>query len=101
MSTTWVTKYGVRRVRVELPTLEDALFAAEGLTPDTTEQINIAAALMQLPVEKARAEAERILKNRPASQPTVRETIRGGRRPASRVVVERRSPRRIQRDSPR
>jgi hypothetical protein len=94
MSATWVTKYGVRRVRVEPPTLEDALFAAEGLTPDPREQIRIAAGLMQLPVEKARAEAERILKDK-AGRPQV---IRGHRSSAA-VVVERRAPRRIQRET--
>ena len=56
MSVTWMTKYGARRVRVELPTLEDALFAAEGLTPDASQQIHIAAALMQVPEDQARAE---------------------------------------------
>jgi hypothetical protein len=94
MSATWVTKYGVRRVRVEPPTLEDALYAAEGLTPDPSEQIHIAADLMQLPVDRARAEAERILKDR-AGRPQV---IRG-RRSSGPVVVERRAPRRVHRET--
>ena len=96
MSATWVTKYGVRRVRVELPTLEDALFAAEGLTRDTRQQISIAAELMQLPVDQARAQAERIVKER-ASRPQV---VRG-RRSSAAVVVERRAPRRIPRQAAR
>jgi hypothetical protein len=96
-----MTKYGARRVRVELPTLEDALFAAEGLTADKSEQIDIAAALMQVPVDQARAEAERILKDRASRPPqSVREVVRG-RRPPARVVVERKSPRRFQRDTAR
>jgi hypothetical protein len=95
MSATWVTKYGVRRVRVELPTLEDALYAAEGLTPDTRQQIHIAAALMQVPVDQARLEAERIVKDR-ASRP---QTIRGHRSLGS-VVVERRASRRVVRGAP-
>lgn len=90
MSVTWVTKYGPRRVRVDLPTLEDALFAAEGLTPDTGEQIRIAADLMQMPVEQTQAEAERIIKDR-SRRP---QTVRGGRRSAGTVVVERRATRR-------
>jgi len=49
---------------VDLPTLEDALFAAEGLTPDTGEQIRIAADLMQMPVEQTQVEVERIIKDR-------------------------------------
>jgi hypothetical protein len=96
MSATLVTKYGVRRVRVELPTLEDALFAAEGLTPDPRQQIHIAASLMQLPVDQAQAEAERIVKER-ASRP---QTIRG-RRSTGPVVVERRPPRRALRETHR
>lgn len=90
MSVTWVTKYGPRRVRVDLPTLEDALFAAEGLTPDTGEQIRIAADLMQMPVEQTQAEAERIIKDR-ARRP---QTVRTGRRSAGPVVVEHRTLRR-------
>lgn len=84
-----MTKYGPRRVRVDLPTLEDALFAAEGLTPDTHEQIRIAADLMQLPVEQASVEAERIIKSRARRSPAVRNS-----RSLSPVVVERRTPRR-------
>jgi hypothetical protein len=90
MSVTWVTKYGPRRVRVDLPTLEDALYAAEGLTPDTGEQIRIAAELMQMPVEQTRAEAERIIKNRPRRP----QTVRGDRRSSGPVVVEHRTLRR-------
>jgi hypothetical protein len=90
MSVTWVTKYGPRRVRVDLPTLEDALFAAEGLTPDTGEQIRIAAELMQMPVEQTQVEAERIIKDR-ARRP---QTIRTGRRSLGPVVVEHRTLRR-------
>lgn len=96
MSATWVTKYGVRRVRVELPTLEDALYAAEGLTPDTREQIHIAADLMQLPVDETRAEAERIIKDR-ANRPQIAR----GRRSLGPVVVERRPPRRALRETSR
>ncbi|HZT46910.1 MAG TPA: hypothetical protein VFA64_02970 [Hyphomicrobiaceae bacterium] len=93
MSATWITKYGVRRVRVEPPTFEDALFAAEGLTADKVEQIEIAASLMQVPVEQAQAEAERIRKERASRPQTVRPRRSGGA-----VVVERRSPRRAVRE---
>jgi hypothetical protein len=90
MSVTWLTKYGPRRVRVDLPTLEDALFAAEGLTPDAGEQIRIAADLMQMPVEQTQAEAERIIKNR-SRRP---RTVMSGCGRSSPVVVERRAVRR-------
>src|SRR5262249_25824759 len=95
----WMTRYGARRVRVELPTLEDALFAAEGLTGDTHQQIHIAAALMQVPEEQARAEAERLRKERALRPQTVHEVVRGRR--AGPVVVERRAPRRLQRQASR
>ena len=43
MSVTWKTKYGLRSVRIEPPpTVEDALFAAEGLTRNVEQQITIA-----------------------------------------------------------
>jgi hypothetical protein len=88
-----MTKYGPRRVRVELPTLDDALYAAEGLTLDTRQQIQIAADLMQMPAEQVRQEAERIVKNRTGRPQTVRE-----RRSHGPVVVERRTPRRALRE---
>jgi hypothetical protein len=97
MGATWMTKYGARRVRVEPPTLEDALFAAEGLTDDASQQIEIAAALMQVPVDEMRATAVRIGRERAAQPQTVREVVRGRGAPA-RVVVERKSPRRFQRE---
>jgi hypothetical protein len=91
-----MTKYGARRVRVELPTLEDALFAAEGLTGDTHQQIHIAAALMQVPEEQARAEAERLRQVRARRPPMA---PMAGRRPGGPVVVERRAPRRFRREA--
>src|SRR5215470_11319624 len=100
MSARWMTKYGARRVRVELPTLEDALFAAEGLTGDTHQQIHIAATLMQVPEAQARAEAERLRKERALRPQMVHEVVRG-RRSAGPVVVERRAPRRLQRQASR
>ena len=100
MSVTWMTKYGARRVRVELPTLEDALFAAEGLTADAGQQIHIAAALMQVPEDQARAEAERIFKERSGRQQVERDVVRG-RRSQGAVVVERKAPRRLRRETHR
>ena len=90
MSATWRTKYGVRRVRVDLPTLEEALFAAEGLTHDVPQQVHIASELMHQPVDQVQAEAERIIKRRINSLHGARD-----RRPFGVVVVKRRgSPRR-------
>jgi hypothetical protein len=87
MSTTWKTKYGTRRVRVEPPTIEEALFAAEGLTPALEQQIRIAAVLMQLPLEQVRAEAQRIIRTR--GLPFHGATRR------SPVVMERKIPRQV------
>src|ERR1043165_1969778 len=55
MTTTWNTKFGPRRVRHDPPTLEEAIFAARGLTDDVQQQIEIAAGLMEVPPEEVRA----------------------------------------------
>jgi hypothetical protein len=90
MSTTWNTKYGPRRVRHDPPTLEEAIFAARGLTDDVDQQVEIAAGLMEVPADEVRA----ALKKAPAprKQATVAFTSRGGAERA--VVVERKTPRR-------
>ena len=53
MSEDWNTKYGSRRVRRDPPTLEEAIFAAIGITDDQDAQAEIAAALMGLPIERS------------------------------------------------
>jgi hypothetical protein len=92
MSTTWKTKYGPRRVRHDPPTLEEAIFAARGLTDDVQQQVEIAAGLMDLPEEQVRAE---IMKSPPPRKPigTVAFTSRAGMQRS--VVVERKAPRRM------
>lgn len=90
MGAVWKTKYGMRRVRVDLPTLEEALYAAQGLTPDLGEQLNIAAELMDLPIDQVRAEAQRLGQRRartPAPSPKGRAL--------GFTVVQRRSQRRV------
>jgi hypothetical protein len=76
-SPTWNTKYGRRRVRHDPPTLEEAIFAARGLTDDLEEQVAIAAGLMELPVEDVRAAVKKFPAMRKAA-PTVAFTSRGG-----------------------
>ena len=49
MSEDWNTKYGTRRVRRDPPTLEEAIFAAVGITDDQQQQAEIAAALKRWP----------------------------------------------------
>ncbi len=42
------------KVRHEPPTLEDAIYAAQGLTQDVDQQIEFAASLMDMPAEELR-----------------------------------------------
>ena len=76
MSTTWKTKYGPRRVRNDPPTLEEAIFAARGLTDDVQEQVEIAAGLMEVAAEEVRAALAKTPPQR--RQATVAFTHRGG-----------------------
>jgi hypothetical protein len=92
MSVTWKTKYGIRSVRVEpAPTIEDALFAAEGLTRNVEQQITIAAGLLEVPIEEARTEAKRILDERTVPSAT-QDHRRGSMTP---VLVMRKTVRRF------
>ena len=59
MSEDWNTKYGTRRVRRDPPTLEEAIFAAVGITDDQQQQAEIAAALMGMPFEEVLAEVKK------------------------------------------
>ncbi len=91
MSTTWNTKYGPRRVRHDPPTLEEAIFAARGLTDDVEQQVDIAASLMEVPADEVRAALKKV--PAPRKQATLAFTSRGGAERA--VVVERKGQRRI------
>jgi hypothetical protein len=96
-SKVWHTKFGPRRVKQALPTMEEALFAAKGLSDDFNEQIDIAAGLLGVPRDEVRTEA---MKSKHTTTLQVRSPAndRGGTRS---VVVERRvirrsaAPRRI------
>lgn len=90
MSEDWQTKYGSRRVRKDPPTLEEAIFAAQGITDDVQGQIEIAAALMGLAEDKVR---EQVLKSKPIA-PQQTRMISNERGTTRAVVVERRGPRR-------
>jgi hypothetical protein len=92
MPDVWYTKYGPRRVRHDPPTLDEAIVAAQGLTDQVQQQAEIAAALMNVPVEAVRTE---LLKRMP---PRGSEKIvtSSGREGAKRtIIVERKSSRRI------
>ena len=91
MAGAWKTKYGMRRVRRDEPTIQEAVFAAKGLTGNLQEQAEIAAALMSLPVEEVMPE---VIKARSVRQTvdTIAFTKREGSPRA--VIVERKPSRR-------
>ena len=78
-----------RRVRVDPPTLEEALYAAEGLTPDSSEQLQIAAELMHLPVDAVWTEAQIVTRRRACTAPSMPHRQSGS------VIVESKHPRRF------
>src|ERR1700691_238978 len=90
MTDSWDTKYGTRRVRRDPPTLEEAIVAAQGLSDQLNEQIEIAAGFMDLPVEVVRAEVSK----RVSPRSTARVVTATGREGTGRtVIVERKSRR--------
>jgi len=93
MSEDWNTKYGPRRVRRDPPTLEEAIFAAVGITDDQEQQAEIAAALMGLPFDTVLTEVRK--QNRAAARAWVIAGEQGAQRS---VVVERRVVRRFGND---
>jgi hypothetical protein len=86
MSATWKTKWGVRRVRRDTPTVEEALIAAESLAADPLQRAEIAATLMGVPVEEVKA-----LAAKQAARTRGRASLVAGRTRA--VVVEYKRPR--------
>ena len=95
MSQDWNTKYGPRRVRHDPPTLEEAIFAAVGITDDQSEQAEIAASLMGLPIESVTAEVKKVGR---AIARTSTRVIAGEQGAQRSVVVERRVIRRFGND---
>jgi hypothetical protein len=88
MGATWKTKWGVRRVRRDNPTIEEALVAAESLADDPAQRAQIAASLMGLPVEEVQ-----VLAAKHAAKTRGRASLVAGRTRA--VVVEYTRPRAI------
>src|SRR4030081_1307581 len=95
MSDDWNTKYGPRRVRPHPPTLDEAIFAAIGITDDQDEQAEIAASLMGLPIESVTAEVKKIARTSARSATRVIAGEHGAQRS---VVVERRVVRKFGND---
>jgi hypothetical protein len=95
MSEDWNTKYGTRRVRRDPPTLDEAIFAAAGITEDQEAQAEIAAALMGLPIESVMAEVKKLARSSARSSTRVIAGEQGAQRS---VVVERRVVRKFGND---
>jgi hypothetical protein len=89
MSDVWDTKDGRRRVRRDPPTVEEAVQAAQGLTDELGEQIEIVASLMNVSTDAARGAVLRI-----GQRKDVNFTIAGRAGSPRAVVVERRITRR-------
>ncbi len=92
MSEVWKTKYGLRRVCFDPPTLKEAISAARGLTDELQLQTEIAASLMDVPVEAVRAELLKTAPPRGSAQ-----IVTHGREGTVRTVVVERKRSRIPR----
>jgi hypothetical protein len=96
MSEDWNTKYGTRRVRRDPPTLDEAIFAAIGITDDPEQQADIAASLMGMPYETVLAEVKK--QSRANARVSTTRVIAGEQGAQRAVVVERRVVRRFGND---
>lgn len=88
MAATWKTKWGLRRVRQEAPTIEEALIAAEAMAEDPAQRAEIAASLMGVPVAEVQT-----LAAKQAARTRGRASLVNGRTRA--VVVEYKRPRTV------
>src|SRR5215475_3124124 len=96
MSADWNTKYGPRRVRRDPPTLDEAIFAAIGITDDQEQQAEIAASLMGMPYDTVLAEVKK--QGRVNARVATTRVIAGEQGAQRAVVVERRVVRRFGND---
>jgi hypothetical protein len=92
MSASWNTKYGSRKVRHDPPTLGEAIAAAQGLSDDLNEQIEIAAGLMGAPLAEVKAEMQKMAPDRRVVRLVTAPSRDKGLRT---VVVERKASRRV------
>ena len=82
MSDIWDTKDGRRRVRRDPPTVEEAVQAAQGLTDELSEQIEIVASLMDVSSDEARGAVLRLGQRKDVNRFTI-----AGRAGSQRAVV--------------
>lgn len=94
MSAEWKTKQGTRRVRVEPPTLEEAIFAAQGVTDDPQQQADFAADLTGMPAETILATIQKDARKAARTGRVLAIPSSGTQRA---VVVERKPSRAIRR----
>ncbi len=92
MSEIWETKFGLRRVRHDPPTLEEAIVAAQGLSDEIEEQIEIAAGFMSMPIDVVRVEVLKVAKLVKPARVVVAPSREGAPRT---VIVERKPSRRL------
>jgi hypothetical protein len=95
MSENWNTKYGPRRVRRDPPTLDEAIFAAIGITDDQGAQAEIAASLMGMSIDAVTPEVKKIARTSARSSTRVIAGEQGAQRS---VIVERRVVRKFGND---
>jgi hypothetical protein len=76
MSDVWETKDGRRRVRQDPPTLEEAVLAAQGLSEELAEQIEIVASLMEVSTDEARGAVLRMGQRKDASAEATLRLVR-------------------------
>ena len=89
MKDVWETKDGRRRVRRDPPTIEEAVVAAQGLTDELKEQVEIVASLMEISTDEARGVVLRMGQRKEVNRVTVTGRVGAPRA----VVVERRTSR--------
>jgi hypothetical protein len=92
MTKTWKTKFGPRRVRHDPPTVAEAVAAAQGLTDNVSDQIEIAASLMGLAQEEVR---EAVMAAASPPRRNIDIVAVGNARSPRSVIVERKPARRM------
>lgn len=87
-------RYGQRVTRMEPPTLEEAIAAAQGLTEDIECQIEIASQLMGMPEDEVRPEVLKVsMRTRQPQRTPAMDRVLDRGEGAKVIVVERRRPR--------
>jgi len=87
-------RYGRRVTRIEPPSLEEAVAAAQGLTDNLDWQVEIASQLMGMAEDEVRPVVMKLSTQvRPAERPAFADRILDRGEGAKVIVVERRRPR--------